>query len=104
MMSGWTDLVYSLYADQTRHLQSVGLLKLAAQVVGHPGPDLTGKLEDINANRPAVLIANAWGDTIFPPNQLVDFYNRLAGPKRLELRPGDHAIAELTGVLGLPND
>jgi hypothetical protein len=38
------------------------------------------------------------------PNQLVDFFGRLAGPKRLELRPGDHAIAELTGLLGLPND
>jgi len=61
-------------------------------------------LDAINANRPAVLMANAWGDSIFPPNQLADFFGRLAGPKRLELRPGDHAIAELTGILGLPND
>jgi predicted acyl esterase len=129
MMSGWTDLVYSLYGDQTRHLQSVGLLQLAAEAVGNPGAELDGKLADfaanrnvaevmawanvrsaktyvdaINANGTAVLIANGWGDTIFPPNQLVDFYNRLTGPKRLELRPGDHAIAELTGVFGLPND
>lgn len=129
MMSGWTDLVYSLYGDQTRHQQSAGLLQLAAGLLGNAGPDLTGKLDDfnanrnvaqimawagvrsaatyldaINANRPAVLIANSWGDSIFPPNQLVDFYGRLAGPKRLELRPGDHAIAELTGVIGLPND
>ncbi|GAA3217576.1 CocE/NonD family hydrolase [Dactylosporangium siamense] len=129
MMSGWTDLVYSLYGDQTRHQQSAGLLQLAAALLGNAGPDLTGKLDDfnanrnvaqimawagvrsaatyldaINANRPAVLIANSWGDSIFPPNQLVDFYGRLAGPKRLELRPGDHAIAELTGVIGLPND
>ncbi len=129
MLSGWTDLVYSLYSDQTRHLQSSGLLELAADLVGHPGADLTGKLGDfmanrnvaevmawarvrspatyldrINANRPAVMIANAWGDSFFPPNQLVDFYGRLTAPKRLELRPGDHAIAELTGILGLPND
>lgn len=129
MMSGWTDLVYSLYGDQTRHRQSAGLLQLAAGLLGNAGPELTGKLDDfnanrnvaqimawagvrsavtyldaINANRPAVLIANSWGDSIFPPNQLVDFYGRLAGPKRLELRPGDHAIAELTGVIGLPND
>ncbi|MEV0133133.1 CocE/NonD family hydrolase [Dactylosporangium sp. NPDC050688] len=128
MMSGWTDLVYSLYGDQTRHRQSVGLLQLAAALLGNAGPELSGKLDDfnanrnvaqimawagarsaatyldaINANRPAVLIANSWGDSIFPPNQLVDFYGRLAGPKRLELRPGDHAIAELTGVAGLPN-
>jgi predicted acyl esterase len=129
MMSGWTDLTYSLYADSTRHQQSAGLLTIAADLLGHPGAELTGKLADftanrnveavkawartrsaatyldaINANRPAVLIANAWGDSIFPPNQLVDFYDRLTGPKRLELRPGDHAIAELTGILGISND
>lgn len=128
-MSGWTDLVYSLYGDNTRHRQSAGLLSLAAQLVGHPGADLNGKLADfaadrnldqvvawakarsaatyvdaINANRPAVLIANAWGDSFFPPDQLADFFGRLTTPKRLELRPGDHAIAELTGLLGLPND
>ncbi len=128
-MSGWTDLTYSLYADSTRHRQSAGLLKLAAELLGNPGPELSGKLDDffagrnieevmawarvrspgtyldaINANQPAVLIANAWGDTVFPPNQLRDFFNRLTGPKRLELRPGDHAVAEAGGLLGLPND
>ncbi|MEV6926292.1 CocE/NonD family hydrolase [Dactylosporangium sp. NPDC051485] len=129
MMSGWSDLVYSLYGDNTRHLQSSGLLSLAASLVGHPGADLSGKLADfnadrnvdavkawarvrspatyldaINANHPAVLIANAWGDSVFPPDQLVDLFGRLSPPKRLELRPGDHAIAELTGLAGLPND
>ncbi|GIJ43418.1 hypothetical protein Val02_03040 [Virgisporangium aliadipatigenens] len=129
MMSGWTDLVYSLFGDNTRHGQSAGLLSLAAQLLGNPGPDLNGRLADfnagtnieevkawarvrsaasyvdaLNANRPAVLVANAWGDSFFPPNQLADLYNRLTVPKRLELRPGDHAIAEFTGILGLPND
>jgi predicted acyl esterase len=129
MMSGWTDLVYSLYSDNTRHRQSADLLGLAADLVGHPGTELTGKLADfqadrnvaevqawakirsaatyldaINANKPAVLIANAWGDSFFPPNQLIDFFGKLTGPKRLELRPGDHAIAELGGIIGLPND
>jgi len=129
MMSGWTDLSYSLYADSTRHQQAPGLLKVAADLLGNPGPELTGKLGDfaanrnvaevlewsrarsavtyvdaINANQPAVLMANAWGDSFFPPNQLVDFYGRLTGPKRLEFRPGDHAIAELTGIFGLDNE
>jgi predicted acyl esterase len=129
MMSGWTDLVYSLYGDQTRHKQSAGFLQLAAELLGHPGPDLAGKLADfnadrnveavqawarvrspgtyvdrINANHPAVLIANAWGDSFFPPDQLLGFFGQLTTAKRLELRPGDHAIAELTGLLGLPND
>ncbi|WP_430784996.1 CocE/NonD family hydrolase [Actinoplanes sp. G11-F43] len=129
VLSGWTDLVYSLYADSTRHRQSAGLLELAAKLVGKPSAELTAKMADfnagrdiagvmswakvrsaatyldrINSNNPAVLIANGWGDTFFPPNQLVDFYGKLTTPKRLELRPGDHAIAELTGVLGLPNE
>ncbi|MEU7906471.1 CocE/NonD family hydrolase [Actinoplanes sp. NPDC049118] len=129
VMSGWTDLAYSLYADKTRHRQAGGLLKIAADLLGNPGPELSGKLDDfaanrnaeeviawsglrspktylpaLNANRTAVLIANGWGDSIFPPNQLVDFYDQLTGPKRLELRPGDHAIAELTGIFGLDND
>lgn len=129
MLSGWTDLVYSLYSDQTRHRQSAGLLELAARLLGEIGPDLGGKLADfkadrdvaevmawarvrspatyldaINANRPAVLIANSWGDSFFPPNQLAAFYQRLTTPKRLELRPGDHAIPELGGILGLDND
>lgn len=128
-LSGWTDLGYSLYADSTRHRQAPGLLQVAADLLGNPGPELTGMLDDfaanrnaaevlawsrvrsaatyvdaINANRPAVLLANAWGDSFFPPNQLVDFYGRLTGPKRLEFRPGDHAIAELTGILGLDNE
>jgi len=129
MLSGWTDLPYSLYADSTRHQQAPGLLQLAAELLGHEGPELKGKLDDfaanrnvaevlawararsaasyvdaINTNHPAVLMANAWGDSFFPPNQLVDFYGRLTGPKRLEFRPGDHAIAEFTGLLGLDND
>jgi predicted acyl esterase len=128
-LSGWSDLIYSLYSGDTRHQQSSGLLSLAAQLVGKPSAELTRMLGDfdanrnveqvkawakarsaathldaINANQPAVLIGNGWGDSFFPPNQLTGFFSGLTTPKRLELRPGDHAIAELTGLLGLPND
>ncbi|MFI5845443.1 CocE/NonD family hydrolase [Catenuloplanes sp. NPDC051500] len=127
-LSGWTDLVYSLYGNDTRHLQSPLFLQLAAELLGSPGPELSGVLADfyanrnvpavkewgrvrsaasyldlINARRPAILIANAWGDSFFPPNQLSSFYTGLTGPKRLELAPGDHAVAEAGGLLGLPN-
>jgi predicted acyl esterase len=50
------------------------------------------------------MLGNAWGDTIFPPNQYASFFEKLTGPKRLEFRPGDHATAEATGLFGLPND
>jgi predicted acyl esterase len=39
----------------------------------------------------------------FPPNQLVDFYNGLTTPKHLEFAPGDHAVVEATGLIGLDN-
>lgn len=129
-MSTWTDLLYSLFANQTRHQQAAGLLSLAGDLTGHPSPELQQILSDyfgnrnipgltafaqvrsaatyvnqLNANGPAILMANAYGDSLFAPNQLSSFWNQLTVPyKRLELRPGDHAIPELTGILGLPND
>lgn len=128
-MSAWTDLQYSLLANQTRHQQAAGLLYLAGELTGRPSDELRQVLSDyfgnrnlagisefarvrsaatyldrINANRPAIFIANAYGDSLFAPDQLATFFSALTGPKRLELRPGDHAIPELTGILGLPND
>lgn len=128
-LSTWTDMEYSLLSNHTRHQQAAGLLQLAAELTGRPSPELQQVLSDyfgnrnlsgvaafarvrsaatyldrINAHRPAILLANAYGDSLFAPNQVTDFFTRLTGPKRLELRPGDHAIPELTGLLGLPND
>jgi hypothetical protein len=127
-MSGWTDLVESLYGNDTRRPQAVWLLRTLARLTGRPSPELNRMLDDyfanqhvpeviawgrirsaamyldaLNASRPAILMANAYGDSLFGPNQLVDFYNRLQGPKRLELAPGDHAVVEATGLVGLDN-
>jgi predicted acyl esterase len=130
-MSGWADLIESIYSGRTQHLQAAALLGGAGRLTGRPSPELQRTLEDflasdlskeqemmawgakrspaahldrINANGAAVMLGNAWGDTIFPPNQYASFYEKLKGPKRLEFRPGDHATAEATGLLGLPND
>jgi predicted acyl esterase len=129
-MSGWADLAESLYSSHTQHLQSVGVLGLLGYLTGRPSEDLRERLGDyfgdveneaevrawaavrsastyvdrLNANGTAIMLANAWGDSVFPPNQLTAFHQRLTGPKRLELRPGDHVTAEATGLLGLPND
>ena len=127
-MSGWSDLQASLYGDNTRRLQSVGLLQGIADLTGKPSPELNTILSDfwsntnipaveayaqvrsaatyesaINANQPAIFMANAVGDSLFPPNQLVDFYNGLTTPKHLEFAPGDHAVVEATGLIGLDN-
>ncbi|UQA37197.1 CocE/NonD family hydrolase [Streptomyces sp. HNA39] len=130
-LSGWADLIESIYSGRTQHLQAAALLGGAGLITGRPSDELSQTLEDflgskldkepemiawgakrspathldgINANGAAILMGNAWGDTIFPPNQYASFYEKLTGPKRLEFRPGDHATAELTGLFGLPND
>ncbi|MEU8520122.1 alpha/beta fold hydrolase [Streptomyces sp. NBC_01216] len=130
-LSGWADLIESIYSGRTQHLQAAAVLGGAGYLTGRPGPELREILGDflssdlskedemiawgrarsageqvdrINANGTAVMLGNAWGDTIFPPNQYASFYEKLRGPKRLEFRPGDHATAEATGLLGLPND
>ncbi|MDI3417442.1 CocE/NonD family hydrolase [Streptomyces luteolus] len=130
-LSGWADLIDSIYSGRTQHKQAAGLLGGAGALTGRPSPELKQTLKDflasnldqedemiawgakrspatyvdaLNKNDTAVLLGNAWGDSLFPPNQYADFYEKLTGPKRLEFRPGDHATAEATGLLGLPND
>ncbi|MGW2558731.1 alpha/beta fold hydrolase [Streptomyces sp. NPDC001514] len=130
-LSGWASLTDAIYSGRTQHLQAAGLLVGAGYLTGRPSPELQqftkdflgsnlakedemiawGKkrspatyLDRINRNGAAVMLGNAWGDTIFPPNEYAAFYERLTVPKRLEFRPGDHATAEGAGLLGLPND
>lgn len=130
-LSGWADLIGSIYSGRTQHAQAAGLLGGAGELTGRPSDELRQTLKDflssrldkedemiawgkkrspatyldkINQNGAAIMLGNAWGDSIFPPNQYADFYEKLKGPKRLEFRPGDHATAEATGLLGLPND
>ncbi|MFD7460864.1 MULTISPECIES: CocE/NonD family hydrolase [unclassified Streptomyces] len=130
-LSGWADLIDSIYSGRTQHAQAAALLQGAGSITGRPSAELQQIFQDffasnldkedemlawgakrspaayvdrINDHGTAVMLANAWGDTIFPPNQYADFYEKLTGPKRLQLRPGDHATAEATGLLGLPND
>ncbi|WP_240135298.1 alpha/beta fold hydrolase [Streptomyces sp. MUM 178J] len=130
-MSGWADLIDSIYSGRTQHRQAVGLLGGAGYLTGRPSDEMKQILKDflgsnlareqqmidwgwkrspaayldrINDNGAAVMLGNAWGDTVFPPNQYASFYEKLTGPKRLEFRPGDHATPEGAGLLGLPND
>ncbi|MER7581847.1 CocE/NonD family hydrolase [Kitasatospora sp. NPDC097691] len=127
-LSGWADLTDSLYSGQTRHLQAAAVLAGIQAPTGRKSPEFARVLDDlfadrdlpevigwadtrsparhldrINANGTAVLMANAWGDSFFNPSQVTDFYQRLTVPKSLELRPGDHASQEFTGLLGLDN-
>ncbi|MFI6833529.1 CocE/NonD family hydrolase [Kribbella sp. NPDC050241] len=131
-MSGWADLIASLDPNDTVALQSVAGLLALGNITGRPGPEMaslqtkfvTGNFDGaiaeakqlapvrsaatmvdrINANAPAVFLANAFEDSIFPPSQYTDFFTRLTGPKRLLLAHGDHATPEVPGAIGLPNE
>ncbi|MGW7489860.1 alpha/beta fold hydrolase [Streptomyces sp. NPDC054786] len=130
-LSGWGDLIGSIYSGRTQHRQAAAMLGGTGELTGRPSPELRTILKDflssnlakeqdmiawgrkrspatylnkINANGAAIMLGNAWGDSLFPPNEYADFYEKLKGPKRLEFRPGDHATAEGLGLFGLPND
>ncbi|MGD3110018.1 CocE/NonD family hydrolase [Streptomyces sp. YGL11-2] len=130
-LSGWGDLIDSIYSGRTPHLQAAEVLGGLGELTGRPSPELQQVLKEflsadmskekdmiawgkkrspatyvdkINANGAAIMLGNAWGDSLFPPNQYAAFYEKLKGPKRLEFRPGDHATAEGLGLFGLPND
>lgn len=130
-LSGWADLIGSIYSGRTQHVQAAALLDGVSVVTGRQDPEVRQVFDDfyasnlskeqelvdwgkkrspvtyvdqLNKNGTAVMLANSWGDTVFPPNEYADFYERLTGPKRLEFRPGDHATPELTGLFGVPND
>ncbi|WP_230473538.1 alpha/beta fold hydrolase [Dyella choica] len=132
-LSSWADLVASLGANQTPSSQGIGLLSLASHVgkpgmlmqqvnakvdgldfmgavdvmladANTPGRSASNGIGMLNANRPAVLLANAFEDSLFVPGQLVDFYNQLAVPKMLLLSHGDHTTAEMAGASGFPNE
>ncbi len=131
-LSGWADLERSLYANRTVSTQGTALLVVAGALTGRPGPDLAqatarialgdfdgavqgmlpivpqrspaNEREALNRNGTAVLLANAYNDSLFPPAQYIDFYNGLSGPKQLLFSHGDHATVEAPGALGLPNE
>nr|BFE72753.1 CocE/NonD family hydrolase [Actinoplanes digitatis] len=127
-LSGWADLAASMSGENTRRSQAAWFLQTTARLLGRPSPEMTRILGDywadrdavgrerwarsrsaryaidaINRNHPAVLIAHSFGDSVFPANQMVDFYTALRTSKRLELAPGDHATAELPGLVGIRN-
>ncbi|WP_046733835.1 CocE/NonD family hydrolase [Streptomyces humi] len=130
-LSGWADLIDSIYSGRTQHVEAAALLDGTATLTGRESPEAAQVFKDfyasnmdreqamiewgakrsvatyvdqLNKNGAAVFMANAWSDSIFPANQYAGFYGKLTVPKRLELRPGDHATAEISGLLGLPND
>lgn len=128
-LSGWGDLAASLYPGETRNAAIARIMRNTGNDEGRTddrfndrwrmfqlGWDIPGFLalmrerspvtyvDRLNERGTAVFLAHTWNETAFPPDQLIDFYGRLTGPRRLELRPGEHISAETPARFGLPND
>ncbi|MQY27458.1 alpha/beta fold hydrolase [Nocardia aurantia] len=119
-LSTWADLAESLLYDDTRHILAARTL---ASISEHPSAELTAVLADFeaNTNLPAVrayarprspaavpvgqrrpvptFFTSYWHETIFPQNQLLDYFSEFPGPKRLDLAVGDHGAVEIPGMI-----
>ncbi|MFI9203047.1 CocE/NonD family hydrolase [Streptomyces sp. NPDC053048] len=51
-------------------------------------------LDTYNARGTAFFLAHTWGESVTPFGRMGEFFDRLRTPKRLEMRPGDHAGPE----------
>lgn len=129
-MSCWTDLARSFLGNgESIRKEAARFLQGLAYITGEVPDDLAELFDDyfhntdleylysftynssavnyldqINANKPAVFIANAFSDSLFTPDQFpYQFYNKLTVNKHIEFAPGDHAGPELAGLAGLPD-
>ncbi|MGX2996285.1 alpha/beta fold hydrolase [Streptomyces sp. JNUCC 64] len=127
-LSTWGNLATSLYNNRTRHLQAVRAL---IDFTGGPLEEkfdegaqqllkdfLSGQnLDDVvawgterspeayvdqtNARGVPTFISNTWHETLFPVNPVLELFERLTVPKRLNLWIGDHGAPEGPGLVGL---
>ncbi|MBU3061889.1 hypothetical protein KO481_10165 [Nocardia sp. NEAU-G5] len=119
-LGGWADLTRAWFPGGTADVEAIGTQRLLGGATSRFGADARHILDaadpqrftaarDVDmralaANRPAVFVGQAWGDSLYPPRQLVDAFAGYPGPLRLELSAGDHSVSDAPGgYLGLPN-
>ncbi|MGW4243633.1 CocE/NonD family hydrolase [Nocardia sp. NPDC004722] len=120
-LSTWADLGAALYDNGTRHLAAADAL---GTISDKPSAELTKIIDDFkqDTNIEGVLdyarprspayqlehlqgppaptfFTSFWHETIFPQNQLLEYFDRYPGPKRLDLAIGDHGAVEIPGIL-----
>ncbi|MEN9835523.1 MAG: hypothetical protein RL011_1716 [Pseudomonadota bacterium] len=118
-MSGWTNIVHPSIGNTPRLAWNLVIgallfafgkpLDLLKEAIGHawngtnPEPlDVLQAsspwfhLDEINSKRTPMLMVHEMDDTLFPINQTVDFYEKLAGPKHLQINRGFHAASSIT--------
>lgn len=118
-LSGWTDITHPSLGNTPRLAWNlvIGALLFAfgrptdliKEAIGHawngtnPEPlDILQAsspwyhLDELNSKRTPVLLVHEMDDTLFPVNQAVDFYEKLEGPKHLQINRGFHAASSIT--------
>ncbi|WP_330181467.1 hypothetical protein OHB26_34640 [Nocardia sp. NBC_01503] len=122
-LSTWGNLATSLYHNGTRHLRAVAALlsltggeqadKFDAQEL-----DILAKFADdremgdvvawgteraperyAGERQVPTFFSNTWHESLFPANQTLTCFNKLAAPKRLNMWIGDHAAPEGPGLI-----
>jgi putative CocE/NonD family hydrolase len=126
-MSGWTDLAAVMtpggtpsaqlftteLANQPADRTTADVQKLVGQLRTRDAAAATATVRSmspsrspitgiapLNKNGTAVMLADDYQDSLLPPQSAITFFNRLSGPKRLEIAAGDHAGSALSGLYG----
>ncbi|WP_405861503.1 hypothetical protein OG361_39445 [Streptomyces sp. NBC_00090] len=127
-LSTWGNLATSLYDNETRHIAAV---KALIGLTGGPVEDKFDEanqqiladfqadrnleevvkwgrlrapesyLELTNENDTPTFFSNTWHESLFAVNQVLETFEGLRVPKRLNLWIGDHAAPEGAGLIGL---
>ncbi|MBF0443548.1 MAG: prolyl oligopeptidase family serine peptidase, partial [Oligoflexales bacterium] len=127
-MSGWTDLKRGLYENNSPKRVWGNILLIVGkfsrnldrrmeqlfekiknqtatreEVDSYTGPrSAINIIDKYNERNVPVYFIHHTNDQLFTPNQILDFYSRLKGPKKLDLEPGIHVTPEILGNLGFP--
>ena len=126
-MSGWSDLFVSVFGNDTERFVWGRILNLAGQLLGgrfnqawqqqqkqalltrdaallrqYTDPRSPQTYLDAYAeHQTAILISHNISDFLFPLNDVLNFYDKLATPKALTIQPGIHASAEVVELAAI---
>ncbi|WP_406827860.1 alpha/beta fold hydrolase [Microbulbifer sp. ARAS458-1] len=122
-MSGWADLRYDLYPNDTVNCVWGQLLLLSERRIpevqelwdnirNHENLDEVdaflelrspiNRIDELNARKVPTLFAHGYGDYLFKPNRVAELFSKFQGPKKLLLQPGTHGAMEAAPGIG-PN-
>ncbi|MFJ7588397.1 hypothetical protein ACIQZO_13630 [Streptomyces sp. NPDC097617] len=120
-LSTWGNLATSLYDHDTRHLKAVDVLlgltggpverksdaatqQILADFAANENMDEVvawgterapeSRIGGTNRRGVPTFFSNTWHEGLFPVNQVLETFNRLTVPKRLNMWIGDHAVPE----------